>query len=573
MNINNEMINEIRNKVDIVEIISNYIPLTQRGKNYFGVCPFHDDHSPSMSVSKEKQIFTCFSCGATGNVFTFVADYEHIGFYDAVRMLGNKVGYNLGNSKITKNKNDEAYNIYKLSTKFYQNNLNTNLGKNAMEYLEKRKIDKETIKKFQIGLSIPKLSLTDYLLNKQINLKKLVELGISNDNGTDLFVNRIMFPLYDLEGNIVAFSGRIYNTKDASKYINTKETSIFKKGTILYNYHNAKEMLKKNDSIIVMEGFMDVIRANTIGITNCVATMGTALTKQNATLLKKMANNIILCFDGDKAGEEATTNAINILKEIDVNPKVVRLEEELDPDEYILKYGADKFKTKIANPSNSIDFLMDIHKSDKNLADIEDISKYIDESIKDLSSVEDDVLVELTINKLSGEFNISYDTLKNKYLNLKNNAQKQNKEIISVNKPKLNQYDKAARTLIFYMLKDEKIINMVEKKITFFQDSNIRALSNEIISYYHKYNSLNIADFISYICDKEEEIKLFNEIMTLKLKDTYAEEEIEDYIKVINSYPIKNKVNELSKKIKEEKDPIKQASILSEILSLKGVKQ
>ena len=573
MNINNEMINEIRNKVDIVEIISNYIPLTQRGKNYFGVCPFHDDHSPSMSVSKEKQIFTCFSCGATGNVFTFVADYEHIGFYDAVRMLGNKVGYNLGNSKITKNKNDEAYNIYKLSTKFYQNNLNTNLGKNAMEYLEKRKIDKETIKKFQIGLSIPKLSLTDYLLNKQINLKKLVELGISNDNGTDLFVNRIMFPLYDLEGNIVAFSGRIYNTKDASKYINTKETSIFKKGTILYNYHNAKEMLKKNDSIIVMEGFMDVIRANTIGITNCVATMGTALTKQNATLLKKMANNIILCFDGDKAGEEATTNAINILKEIDVNPKVVRLEEELDPDEYILKYGADKFKTKIANPRNSIDFLMDIHKSDKNLADIEDISKYIDESIKDLSSVEDDVLVELTINKLSGEFNISYDTLKNKYLNLKNNAKKQNKEIISVNKPKLNQYDKAARTLIFYMLKDEKIINMVEKKITFFQDSNIRALSNEIISYYHKYNSLNIADFISYICSKEEEIKLFNEIMTLKLKDTYVEEEIEDYIKVINSYPLKNKVNELSKKIKDEKDPIKQASILSEILSLKGVKQ
>ena len=203
MNINNEMINEIRNKVDIVEIISNYIPLTQRGKNYFGVCPFHDDHSPSMSVSKEKQIFTCFSCGATGNVFTFVDDYEHIGFYDAVRMLGNKVGYNLGNSKITKNKNDEAYNIYKLSTKFYQNNLNTNLGKNAMEYLEKRKIDKETIKKFQIGLSIPKLSLTDYLLNKQINLKKLVELGISNDNGTDLFVNRIMFPLYDLEGNLI----------------------------------------------------------------------------------------------------------------------------------------------------------------------------------------------------------------------------------------------------------------------------------------------------------------------------------------------------------------------------------
>ena len=200
MNITNEMINEIRNKVDIVSVISNYLPLTQRGKNYFGVCPFHDDHSPSMSVSPDKQIFTCFSCGATGNVFTFVADYEHIGFYDAVRLLGSKVGYNLGNS-ISKNKDKHAdyYDIYNLSCKFYQNNLNTSLGKNAREYLEKRKIDNDTIKKFKIGLALPKVSLTDYLLAKKYSLKNLNDMGLSNDNGMDLFVNRIIFPLYDLE--------------------------------------------------------------------------------------------------------------------------------------------------------------------------------------------------------------------------------------------------------------------------------------------------------------------------------------------------------------------------------------
>ena len=293
MNITNEQINEIRNKIDIVEVISKYLPLTQRGKNYFGVCPFHDDHSPSMSVSKEKQIFTCFSCGATGNVFTFVADYEHIGFYDAVRLLGNQVGYNLGTTKITKNKNSEAYEIYEQACKFYQNNLNTALGNKANEYLTKRQIDKETIKKFKIGLSVSKTSLTDYLIAKGYKLKKLVDLGLSNENGTDLFTSRIMFPLTDLEGNIVAFSGRIYNTKDGSKYINTKETTIFKKGNILYNYHNAKEILKKNNTVIVMEGFMDVIRANTVGITNCIATMGTALTKQNAMLLKKWLSYII----------------------------------------------------------------------------------------------------------------------------------------------------------------------------------------------------------------------------------------------------------------------------------------
>ena len=573
MNITNEMINEIRNKVDIVSVISNYLPLTQRGKNYFGVCPFHDDHSPSMSVSPDKQIFTCFSCGATGNVFTFVADYEHIGFYDAVRLLGSKVGYNLGNS-ISKNKDKHAdyYDIYNLSCKFYQNNLNTSLGKNAREYLEKRKIDNDTIKKFKIGLALPKVSLTDYLLAKKYSLKNLNDMGLSNDNGMDLFVNRIIFPLYDLEGNIVAFSGRIYNTKDSSKYINTKETVLFKKGTILYNYHNAKEQLKKNEAIIVMEGFMDVIRANTVGITNCVATMGTALTKQNANLLKKMANNIILCFEGDKAGEEATTSAINVFKEIDVVPKVVRLPEDLDPDEYILKYGEDSFKSKIDNPDNAVEFLMRLHKSDKNLNDLEDVAKYIDESIRELASSNDLILGDLTLNKMASEFNINYNVLKDKYDSLRNKEEK--KEIhYEIKKEKLNQYDKASRMLIYYMLKDEKIINMVSNKVTFFPNQNIRVLANEIIYYYRKYKSFNVADFISYIADNQEVLILFKDIMTIDIDGTYTDEEIDDYISVINSYPVKKKTQELEKQMKEEKDPLKQAKILSEMLSLKGVKQ
>lgn len=574
MNITNEMINEIRNKVDIVEVISKYVPLTQRGKNYFGVCPFHDDHSPSMSVSKEKQIFTCFSCGATGNVFTFIKDYEHIDFYDAVRLLGNQVGYNLGTAKIVKNKNAEAYEIYELACKFYQNNLNSALGKNALEYLNKRSIDKESIKKFKIGLSVSKISLTDYLLSKGKQLKQLVDLGITNENGSDIFVNRIMFPLYDLEGNVVGFSGRIYNTVDPSKYVNTKETAIFKKGTLLYNYHNAKDLLKKNESIIVMEGFMDVIRANTAGITNCIATMGTALTKQNAALLKKTANNIILCFDGDKAGEEATTKAINIFKEIDVTPKVVRLEENLDPDEYVLKYGIEKFKTKINNPESSIEFLMDQHKLNKNLNDIDDVTKYINEALTDLVSLQDPIALDLTLKKMSTEYKVNYDILESKYQELKNKQEKKSniqqapKKIV-----KMSQQEIASRHLLFYMLKDDKIINRVEKEISFFPNSEIRDLANQIIYFYHKYGVLKIADFISYIANSESEINLFNEIINMKINDEYKEIEIADYIKVINDYPIKRKEKELRDKLKDEKDPLKQASILSEILSLKGVKQ
>lgn len=575
MNITNELINEIRKKIDIVEIISNYVPLTQRGKNYFGVCPFHDDHSPSMSVSKEKQIYTCFSCGATGNVFTFISDYEHINFYDAVKLLGNKIGYNLGNTKSDKQKEDKSIEIYDLACKFYQNNLNTTFGKNAYEYLEKRKIDKETIKKFKIGLSLSKTSLTDYLLNKKNSLKELISLGICNENGNDLFINRIIFPLYDLQGNVVAFSGRIYNTKDSSKYINTKETKIFKKGNLLYNYHQAKDTLKKSESIIVMEGFMDVIRASSVGINNCVATMGTAFTKQHATLLKKMTNNIILCFDGDKAGEEATISAIEILKEINITPKVIRLEENFDPDEYILKYGSDSFKNKVDNPESAIEFSMKLHRSNKNLKDINDISKYIDESLKELTNTNDSIFVELTLKKMVSEFGVEYNTLKNKYDELtkeKNDKNKNNVYEIKT-KPKYDKYNKAARTLIYYMIKNQSIIDVVESKITYFKEDKIRILSNEIIYYYHKYGIFNIADFISYISDKEEILKTFNEIINMNLKEKYSEEEIEDYIKVINSYPINKKTDELNQRLKEEKDPIKQAQILSEILMLKGVKQ
>ena len=575
MNITNELVNEIRNKTDIVEIISEFVSLTPKGKNYFGVCPFHDDHSPSMSVSKEKQIYTCFSCGATGNVFNFIANYEHIGFYDAVRILGNRLGYNLGEKKVSQNKNAIDYEIYSSACKFYQNNLNTTQGKNAHEYLEGRHIDKETIKKFKIGLSTQNAKLTDYLISKGYDLKKLVDLGLSNSQGNDIFINRIMFPLFDLEGNIVAFSGRIYNTKDDSKYINTKETSIFKKGTILYNYHLAKEPLKKNDTIIVMEGFMDVIRSNTVGITNCIAVMGTALTKQNANLLKKMANNIILCFDGDSAGEKATVNAIEIFKEIDVTPKVIRLEEDLDPDEYILKYGYEKFKYKIDNPKSSIEFLMDEHRNNKNLSDIVDITKYINESLNDLLSVKDTVLIDLTLNKLSKEYKIEYNTLKNKYLELLN-KQKKKDNLIVINEKKTNnkynQYDLASRNLAYYMTKDDKIFSKVENKVTFIPNNIIRNLVNEMIYYYHKYGIFKVADFLSYINDKEEEYRTFTEIMNMHNKDDYSNEEIDDYISVINSYPIKNKVNELNKKLRDETDPLKQANILSEILSLKGVK-
>ena len=307
--ISNEIINEIRNKTDIVDVVSRYVNLTKKGKNYIGVCPFHDDHSPSMSVSREKQIYTCFSCGASGNVINFVMDYENIGFKEALKKIADYAGIpiDIGNVKKSVNKNQKLYDIFEISQKIYQNNLNTEVGLKAKNYLKDRQINNTIIKEFGIGLSLKENKLlTNILQKKGYNEKEMVDSGLIG-NGTnglhDIYYNRIMFPLYDLNGQVVGYSGRIYDSNDTAKYVNTKETAIFKKGELLYNYHKAKEEARKIGKIIVMEGFMDVIALYKAGIKNTVAIMGTALTSQHLKMLKRLSNDIVLCLDGDQAGK------------------------------------------------------------------------------------------------------------------------------------------------------------------------------------------------------------------------------------------------------------------------------
>ena len=573
--ISNDVINEIRSKTNIVDVISKYVPLIKNGKNYFGVCPFHDDHSPSMSVSEEKQIYTCFSCGASGNVFTFISEYDHISFIEAVQLLGEELGYDLGARVSNNQEQSEDYKIYDLAVKFYQNNLHSSMGRNALKYLDDRKIDRQTIKKFGIGLSLSKSSLTDIMLSKNYKLDKLVSLGLSTDMGNDLFLNRIMFPLYDLNGRVVAFSGRIYNIKDSSKYVNTKETNIFKKGNILYNYHRARELLKKNDYVLIMEGFMDVIRASTIDVNNCVATMGTAFTKNHASIVRKMTDNIILCFDGDKAGEDATVSAIKVLEEVGIEPKIIRLEDNMDPDDYILSKGKDAFLNKINKAISVVEFKMDLLRRDKNLGDLSELSLYIDSSIQELVKTNDEILVELTLKKMAQEYKIDYDTLKKKYDMYRiKEEEKPSKEVtLKPKEKKKSIYDIAEYSLLYYMLKDGKVIEKVEKEISYFPKEEVRCLFNEIICYYHKYGVINVADFITYLSNQKEVVKILYEIINMSLEDNYTDTEINDYIKVIKDYVRKMKIKELEEELKKEVEPLKQAEILKEILNIRGVKQ
>lgn len=570
-----DVINQIRSKVDIVDIISEYLPLTQRGKNFFGVCPFHDDTHPSMSVSREKQIYKCFSCGASGNVFNFIMDYEHVSFREALVILANKTGIDIGNVHVKKenNKYEEFYKVYDLALKFFQNNINTAQGKQAKEYLEQRQIDESIIKEFSIGLALSSRdSLLTLLTKKKYSNELLNELGLTVNN-YDNFIDRIIFPLWDVNGRVVGFSGRIYHpNSNQNKYVNTKETPIFKKGQTIYNYHRAREYARRDKSIIVMEGFMDVIRAYTIGVKNVVALMGTAMTKEQIQLIKRLSNQVILCFDGDDAGRKATlTNGELLVKAGVTKIKVIALENNEDPDTYIIKNKGEKFKTLIENAMNYSDYKINSLKIGINFnSDIEK-SNYINQVIKEASTIKDEIRVEILLKNLAKEFDLSYNTLEKRLMEFKSDEEKKQEkiDIPKVEKPKHNKYEKATYEYLYYMLVNEKAIIYYDRENIFFPIEKARFLASEISYYYKKYGRITIADFYTYLQDKKDLLALLNIVLTYDKKELINQEDIEALAKVIREYNVVQEIKRLKEKMKNVIDPLEKAKIADEIRKLK----
>ncbi|MDD6878772.1 MAG: DNA primase [bacterium] len=566
---NQDTIIELRSKIDIVDLISEYIPLVQKGKNYFGVCPFHNDTNPSMSVSREKQIYKCFSCGASGNVFNFICDYENVSFTRALEIVAEKVGYKLNNTYKPKiDNNDKFYDMYDLAMKFYQNNINTPAGREAKKYLNNRSIDSEIIKNFNIGYSLDKNNTLITLLTKKgFSYKDIVDMGLGVDNH-DIYIDRIMFPLYDSNGRVVAFSGRIYGDSSKNKYVNSKETKIFKKGHCLYNFHIAKESARKEGYVIVMEGFMDVIRASTIGLTNVVALMGTALTNEQITLLRKLSLNIILCFDGDNAGHHATMAVGKQLETIGINPKVINLDNSEDPDSYILKYGKEKFYElvdsaisfsdyKIANLKNGVNFNSDL-----------ELSQYVDNVLRETSLIKDEIRREIILKKLAIETNLMYNTLEKRLANYVEKSSDNNAPVIKKQKSKYSRYEKAVHALIYSLLEDNTIIDKCVNNKVYFSESSNRNLYNEILYYYEKYGIVNIADMYTYLVDKKDLLDLFNNITN---NDDYdiSDTAINDYIEVIKGYNKKQEIKRLNELLRSENSILEKAKIAEQIRLIK----
>ena len=501
-------------------------------------------------------------------------NYEHKEFNQVLSDLANRVGITLSGFKTKKisTKYDEWYKIYDLANKYYQNNLLSKEGEGAREYLKNRSIDDETVKEFEIGFSLKaRDDLTKLLTMKGHSIDLLNKIGLSNEDH-DIYNSRLMFPLHDLNGKVIGFSGRIITSGKQNKYLNTKETELFKKGKLLYHYHIAKEEARVKKSVIIMEGFMDIIRASTVGIKNTVATMGTALTKDHIKEIKRLSNNIILCFDGDDPGVKATLAGGELFKSEGIEVKVITLPGEDDPDTYILKNGKEAFLALINNAIYYSDFKIKNLSRNRNFASSEEKANYIHDVLEEASKINDTIRTEIILKDLAKKFEIGYNTLEKSFQELVNNKEIK-KEVVTtprkVQPKKKDKYQKASLNIIYYMLNKQDIIDMVEAEHLVFPTEALRALESEIVYFYHKYGFINEADFYTYLTPKGELLNLLNEVLEMDLKTALTKEELYDYFKVIREFNFKKTINNLEEKIKNETDPVIQVKYAEEIRKLR----
>ncbi len=571
--IDEEKINDIRNSVNIVDIIKEYVPLTSKGKNFFGVCPFHEDHAPSMSVSSDKQIYRCFSCGAAGNVFTFVKDYENVSFLEAVSIVAKKAGisfeYKDNTSLKVNNQNSSLLKILSDASKFYQNNLSTKSGEAALNYLKQRCFTSEYIKEFEFGLASGNNTLYNFLNKKGYSDSDIEKTSLisTERNIHDVFVNRIMIPIHDLDGNVVGFTGRIFTDSNDPKYINSKESDVFKKGKILFNYHRAKNYVRNSHELIIVEGNMDALKLYTAGIKNVIALMGTALTTDQVNAIKKMRSKVILMMDNDNAGKLGMYQNGNILRKSGIDPSIVLLSDAKDPDEYINKFGVEKLNNLLKNPLSFLNYKLEYFKENLNLDDVTDLSKYVKLILNDLKEEHDKILVEVTLKKISKDYNLDYDNLTSE-VNLKKDSGLVN--ITNKETPDLpKKLDEAVANILLAMMSNGKYIKLFLKQLGVFPEKWQRNVVNEIRYYYDKNKTINIADFITYLSDKIEIQSIVSEIVSNYGDIEITDELFNEYIKAEKRKIINREIKELKDRIKNEKDINKKIQLGNELTKLK----
>ena len=443
-----EIIEEVRQNNDVVDIISQYVHLTRKGRNYFGLCPFHSEKSPSFSVSPDRQIFHCFGCGVGGNVYTFLMKIEGITFKESLEQLAERANIQLptldnGADTAREELKAKVYKVNEFAANFYHQNLYQPNAKIGQEYVKKRKMNKETLEAYRIGFSGKFDELYKALKTQGFGEKEILESGLVNkrDSGTyiDRYRDRLMFPICDVRGKVIAFGGRILDDskiKDPKypqpKYINSPENVVYSKGRHLFGLNVAKKYAEKK--LLIVEGYMDVISLHQRGITNVVGALGTALTEQQGWLLRKSTEQVILGFDADGAGQTAIARSMEILQKMGCDMRVLQIEGAKDPDEYIVKYGEGRFKLAMDNAISLVEFKVKNLKNTLNLENTGDKIKFLNKIAEILAKVNNTIEREIYIEKIAKGYNISKEAIyaevnKLIYTGMKDNKILQSKNI------------------------------------------------------------------------------------------------------------------------------------------------
>ncbi len=559
-----EIIDEVRQTNDIVDIISQYVRLKRSGRNFFGLCPFHNEKSPSFSVSPDKQIFHCFGCGVGGNVFTFLTKIEGISFVEAVQNLAERSNIQL---PTIENKGDAAkeelkakvYKVNEFAANYYHENLYKPESKIAQEYIKKRKLTNETLKSFQIGFSGKFDELYKALTEQGFKETEILESGLvnKNDNGKfiDRYRNRLMFPICDVRGRVIAFGGRVLDDSKP-KYINSPENIVYSKGRHLFGLNVAK----KNDikKILIVEGYMDVISLHQRGITNVVASLGTALTQQQGWLLRKNSEQIILSFDSDEAGLTAKMRALDILQNMGCDIRILQMEGAKDPDEFIIKYGNARFQTLIEKALSVIEFKVKNLKKDLDLNNVNDKIKFLNEIAKLISKIDNTIEKEIYIEKIAKSYDISKEAIYAEVNKLSYSSSKSEK-FLEKNKPvikhqKIQQeivpeaINRRENTVLAILLMGDLNIFQVIKQNIKIEDFKVEINKKIIQKLYEEFEKGN-SNINGILDDLDEEEQ--NHI-TMIMADDYEIQDIEKAIDdIIQNYE-KEKINVRKFEILEE---------------------
>lgn len=568
--ISEDDIKAIRQQADIVDVMSRYITLEKKGKDYKAICPFHDDHDPSLSISTDKQIFKCFVCGTGGNVFTFVQKIENISFLEAVCKVAELIHYPLhmdtSQFQPKVDENQPLYDCVQSYIRFLTYELQSENGESVKRYLSQRKINEDIIKRFEIGYAPESSRSVKYLKAKGFNEQILTDTGLIRTHDLDtyaVFDNRLMIPIHDENGNPVGFTARRLNEdKDVAKYINTSETKIYHKGHLIFNYHRAKEFAKKNKRCILVEGAMDVIAFEKADIHESIACLGTACTKEQITLLKRLNVPLVVCYDGDRAGKAATYKFGKLAVDYGLNFSIVKNTTGKDPDEIFNELGKDELYLSVHKTVSFVEFLFDYLPNQYDLDNYEDKKKFtsemqsfIERTCTDFEKAD----YYSRIRDLTG-FDLSHQSAN---ISAPKKESRNNAAVVRNIEPLKNGRTLAEHGVLWMILNSKLAADQFKDQIGFFQDPVCEELSLYCYDMYRNMDHIDFDVLMSYI-EKEDVRNLLVSLMEKPFHvDGYNEDFFNDSLMKIKECTLQAQIDNLNDQIKNVQDPMLKISLAS----------